>query len=181
MPYPSHGVLGTASLPHRVYKIVVPFGLLMSCATEFEELVSHDKRPEVAASGEVIVDLQQLPCARLRRLAIKDSSLVPCVNTELKRREIQKYMGYSESKLRNIRAAVCNLNFETTPAKMARQELVRRGEWDYGDMGEEALVAASGLACAVALCEFRDTEIAAVQKTRGVRIRGGRQKRHYRR
>ena len=165
-------------VPHRVYKIVDPVGLLMSCAAEFEELESHDKCPEVAASGEVIVDLQQLPCARLRRLAIKDCSLVPFVNTELKRREIQKYMGYSERKLRNIRAAVCNLNFQTTPAKMARQELVRRGEWDYGDMGEEALVAASGLACVFALCVFRDTEIAEVQKTRGVRIRGRRQKRH---
>ena len=161
-----------------VYKFVVPFGLLMYCATEFEELESHDKCPEVAASGEVIVDLQQLPCARLRRLAIKDCSLVPCVNTELKRREIQKYMGYNESKHGNIRAAVCNLNLKTTAAKMARQELVRRGEWDYGGMGEEALVAASGLACVVALCVFQDTESAEVQKTRGVRICGHRQKRH---
>ena len=120
-----------------VYKFVVPFGLLMNCATELEELESHDKCPEVAANREVIVDLHQLPCARLRRLAIKDCSLVPCVNTELKRVEIQKYMGYSESKLRNIRAAVCNLNFKTTPAKVARKELVRRGEWDYGGSGEE--------------------------------------------
>ena len=70
-------------VPHRVYKIVVPSGPPMSCATEFEELESHDKCPEVAGSGEVIVDLRQLPCARLRRLAIKDCSLVPCVNTEL--------------------------------------------------------------------------------------------------
>ena len=161
-----------------VYKFVVPFGLLMSCATELEELESHDKCPEVVASGEVIVDLRQLPCARLRRLATKDCSLVPFVNIDLKRREIQKYMGYSEGKLRNIRTAVCNLNFETTPVKMARQELVRRGEWDNGDMGEEAPVAASGLACAVALCVFRDTEIAEVQKTRGVCIRGRRQRRH---
>ena len=165
-------------VPHRVYKIVDPFGLLMSCATEFEELEPHDQCPEVPASGEVIVDFQQLPCARLPRLAIKDSTLVPCVNTELKRREIQKYMGYSESKLPKIRAPVCNLNFETTPAKMAQQELVRRGQWDYGDMGEEALVAAGGLACAVALCVFQDTEIAEVQKTRGVRICGRWQKRH---
>ena len=110
-----------------VYKFVVPFGLLMNCAKEFEELESHGKCPEIDASGEVIVDLRHLPCARLRRLAVNYCSLVPFVNTELKRREIQKYMGYSESKLRNIRAAVCNLNFETTPAKMARQELVRRG------------------------------------------------------
>ena len=88
-----------------VYKFVVPFGLLMNCATEFEELESHDKCPEVAAKREVIVDLHQLPCAYLRWLAIKDCSLVPCLNTELKRVEIQKYMGYSESKLRNIRVS----------------------------------------------------------------------------
>ena len=79
---------------------------------------------------------------------------------------------------RSIRAAVCNLNFKTTPAKMAQKDFVRRGDWDYGGLGEEALVAASGLACAVVLCVFRNTEIAEVQKTRGVCIRGCRQKEH---
>ena len=110
-------------VPHRVYKIVDPVGLLMSCAAEFEELESHDKCPEVAASGEVILDLQQLPCARLRRLAIKDCSLVPFVNTELKRREIQKYMGYSEGPLRS--SAVKSFQIKATRFKA--QSVVRKG------------------------------------------------------
>ena len=106
----------------------------MQCSDDGEISVEIGKSPE----------LRTLNVRRLRRLVSQDVAMEQPVNGELERREVERYKKFSDSKLRNVRAAVSKWPYETYEARLARKELIRRGEWvdsplenDYGDAGEE--------------------------------------------
>ena len=103
-------------------------------------------------NGETSVEIGKIPelrtvnVRRLRRLVSQDVAMEQPVNGELERRDVERYKKFSDSKLRNVRAAVSKWPYETYEARLARKELIRRGEWvdsplenDYGDAGEELI------------------------------------------
>ena len=87
------------------------------------------------------------------------------VNGELERREVERYKKFSDSKLRNVRAAVSNWPHETYEARLARKELVRRGEWEYDERGEAACSVATALACAAAVALNRVSAAEVAQES----------------
>ena len=92
------------------------------------------------------LDMRSLNARKLRRLVAGHLAGEQLVKAEFQRRERERYANFGESKLRNIRAAVSKLPYETAAAQLTRLELIRRGEWvdsplenDYGDAGEELI------------------------------------------
>ena len=83
---------------------------------------------------------------KVRRLVAEDLAREQLGKAEFQRREREGYANFRESKLRDFRAAVSKLPYETAAPQLARLELIRRGEWvgsplenDYGDTGEELI------------------------------------------
>ena len=90
--------------------------------------------------------MRSLNVRKLRRLVAEDLAREQLLKAEFQRGERERYANFSESKLRNIRAAVSKLPYETAAAQLARLELIKRGEWvdstlgkDHGDAREELI------------------------------------------
>ena len=77
---------------------------------------------EIGKSSE----LRTLNVRRLRRLVSQYLAMEQPVNGDLERREVERYKKFSDSKLRNVRAAVSKWPYETYEARSARKELIRR-------------------------------------------------------